>query len=79
MSDLQKKILSKNNGDLSLPDNPLSFSDHCSNKLIKLMTDKDKILKEAKKAVQEGKTIGQIRSLPKELPEGHSRERRTVI
>ena len=43
------------------------------------MTDKDKILKEVKKAVQEGKTIGQIRSLPKELPEGHSRERRTVI
>ena len=57
MSDLHKKLLAKYTGDLRLPDNPLSLSDHCSNKLIKLMTDEDKILKEVKKAVQEGKPL----------------------
>ena len=57
MSDLHKKLLAMYKGDLRLPDNPLSLSDHCSNKLIKLMTDEDKILKEVKKAVQEGKPL----------------------
>ena len=59
MSDLHKKLLAKYKGDLRLPENPLSLSDHCSNKLIKLMTDEYKILilKEVKKAVQEGKPL----------------------
>ena len=57
MSDLHKKLLAKYKGDLRSPDNPLSLSDHCSNKLIELMTDEDKILKEVKKAVQEGKPL----------------------
>ena len=57
MSDIHKKLLAKYKGDLRLPDNPLSLSDHCSNKLIKLMTDEDKILKEVKKAVHEGKPL----------------------
>ena len=57
MSDIHKKLLAKYKGDLRLPDNPLSLSDHCSNKLIKPMTDEDKILKEVKKAVQEGKPL----------------------
>ena len=57
MSDLHKKLLAQYKGDLRLPDNPLSLSDHCSNKLIKLMTDEDKILKEVKKAVQESKPL----------------------
>ena len=39
MSDIHKKLLAKYKGDLRLPDNPLSLSIHCSNKLIKLMTD----------------------------------------
>ena len=57
MSDLHKKLLAKHKGDLRLPDNPLSLTDHCSNELIKLMTDEDKILKELKKAVQEGRPL----------------------
>ena len=55
MSDLQKKLLVKYKGDLKLPDTPPSLKDHCSNKLMKLMTDQDKILKEVKKAVEEGR------------------------
>ena len=42
MSDLHKKLLAKYKGDLKLPDTPLSLTDHCSKKLIKLMTDEDK-------------------------------------
>ena len=57
MSDLHKKLLAKYKGDLRFPDNPLSLTDHCSNKLIKLMTDEDKIIKEVKKAVQEGRPL----------------------
>ena len=57
MSDLHKKLLDKYKGDLKLPDTPLSLTDHCSNKLIKLMTDEDKILKEVKKAVEEGRPL----------------------
>ena len=57
MSDLHKKLVVKYKGDLRLPDNPLSLTDQCSNKLIKLMTDEDKTLKEVKKAVQEGRPL----------------------
>ena len=57
MSDLHKKLLAKYKGDLILPDIPLSLTDHCSNKLIKLMSDEDKILKEVKKAVEEGRPL----------------------
>ena len=52
-SDIHKKLLAKYKGDLKLPDTPLSLTDHCSNKLIELMTDEDKILKEVKKVVEE--------------------------
>ena len=57
MSDLHKKLLGKHKVDLKLPDTPLSLTDYCSNKLIKLMTDEDKILKEVKKAVEEGRPM----------------------
>ena len=57
MSDLHKKLLAKYKGDLRLPDNPLWLTHHCSNKRIKLMTDEDKILKEVKKAVHEGRPL----------------------
>ena len=57
MSDLHKKFLAKYKGDLKLPDTPLSLADHCSNKLIKLMTDEDEILKELKKAVEESRSL----------------------
>ena len=60
MSDLHKKLLAKYKGDLKLPDTPLSLTDHCSNKLIKLMTDEDKILKEVKKAVEEGTPLDKL-------------------
>ena len=50
MSDIHKKLLAKYKGDLKLPDIPLSLTEHCSNKLIRLMTDEDKILKDVKKA-----------------------------
>ena len=39
MSDIHKKLLTKYKGDLKLPDTPLSLTEHCSNKLIRLMTD----------------------------------------
>ena len=42
MSDLHKKLLAKYKGDLKLPDIPLSLTDHCSNKLIKLMSEETK-------------------------------------
>ena len=32
MSDIHKKLLAKYKGDLKLPDTPLSFTEHCSNK-----------------------------------------------
>ena len=54
MSDIHKKLLVKYKGDLKLPDTPLSFTGNCSNKLIRLMTDEGKILKDVKKAVEEG-------------------------
>ena len=60
MSDWHKKLLAKYKGDLKLPDTPLSLTDHCSNKLIKLMTDEDKILKEVKKAVEEGRPLDKL-------------------
>ena len=70
MSDLHEKLLAKYKGDLRLPDNPLSLTDHCSNKLIKLMTDEDPQNPQGGKEGGTGRqTIGQIRSLPKELPE----------
>ena len=57
MLDIHKKLLTKYKGDLNLPDTPLSLTEHCSNKLIRLMTDEDKILKDVKKAVEEGRPL----------------------
>ena len=57
MSDIHKKLLANYKEDLKLPDTPLSLTDHCSNKLIRLKTDEDKILKEVKKAVEEGRPL----------------------
>ena len=57
MSDVHKKLLAKYKGDLKLPDTPLSFTEHCSNKIITLMTDEDKILKDMKKAIEEGRPL----------------------
>ena len=58
MSEIHKKRLAKNKGELKLPTTPLVFTEHCSNKLIKLMTDGDNLLKEVKKAVEEGRPFG---------------------
>ena len=57
MSDIHENLLAKYKGDLKLPETPLSFSEHCSNRLISLMTDEDKILKDVKKAVEEGRPL----------------------
>ena len=57
MSDIYKKLLAKYKVDLKLPDSALPLTDHCSNKLMKLMTDEDKIFKEVKKAVEEGRPL----------------------
>ena len=57
MSDIHKKLLAKYKGDLKLPDTPLSLTEHCSNKLIRLMTDEDKILKDVKKALEESRPM----------------------
>ena len=56
-SEIHKKHLAKYKGELKLPTTPLVFTEHCSNKLIKLMTDGDKILKDVKKAVEEGRPL----------------------
>ena len=57
MSDIHKKLLANYKGDLKLPDTPLSLTEHRSSKLIRLMTDEDKILKEVKKVVEEGRPL----------------------
>ena len=57
MSDIHQKLLTKYKGDLKLPDTPLSLTDHCSNKLIRLMADEDKILKDLTMAVEEGRPL----------------------
>ena len=57
MSDIHKKLLARYKGDLKLPDTPLSYSEYCSNRLIRLMADEDKILKDVKKAVEEGRPL----------------------
>ena len=49
MSEIHQKLLTKYKGELKLPSFPLVFTDHCSNKLIRMMTDEDKILKDVKK------------------------------
>ena len=72
MSDLHKKLLAKYKRDIKLPDTPLSLTDHCSNKLIKLMTDDDKILKEVKKAVEEGRPLDKFGAYLKNF-QRHSR------
>ena len=57
MSDVHKKLLAKYKGDLKLPGTPLSFTKNCSNKIITLMTDEDKVLKDVKKAIEEGRPL----------------------
>ena len=57
MSEIHKNLLAKFNEELKLPAFPLAFTEHCSNKLIKLMTDEDKVLKDVKKAVEEGRPV----------------------
>ena len=57
MSDIRKKLLTKYKGDLKLPDIPLSLTENCSNKQIRLITDEDTILKDVKKAVEEGRPL----------------------
>ena len=52
-----KKVLATYTGDLKLPTIPLAFTEHCSNKLIKLMTDDDKMPKDVKKALEEGRPL----------------------
>ena len=67
MSDIHEKLLAKYKGDLKIPDTPLSFTEHCSNKLIRLMTDEEKILKDVKKAVEEGRPLDRFGAYLKNL------------
>ena len=57
MSEIHKKLLAKYKGELKLPATPLVITEHCSNKLINLMTDEDKVPKDVKKAVEEGRLL----------------------
>ena len=57
MTEIHQTLLAKYKGDLRLPAMPLAFREHCSNKLIKLMTDEDKLLSDVKKAVEEGRPL----------------------
>ena len=52
-----KTLLAKYKGEVKLPNNPLEFTEHCSNNLNKIMTDEDKILKDVKKAVEDGRPL----------------------
>ena len=54
---VHKKLLAKHKRDLKLPATPLAFRKHCSNNLIKLMTEEDKILIDVKKAAEEGRPL----------------------
>ena len=58
--EIHKKLLARYKGDLKLPTTPVAFTEHCSKKLIKLMTDEDKILKDVKKAVEEGRPLNRF-------------------
>ena len=60
MSEIHKKFLSKYKGELKLLTTPLVFTDHCSNKWIKMIIDEDKILTEVKKAVAEGRPLDEF-------------------
>ena len=57
MSDLHQNLLTKYMGELKLSSSPLVFTDHFSNKIIRMMTEEDKILKDVKKAVEEGRPL----------------------
>ena len=41
LSEIHKKLLAKQMGELKLPKTSLVFTEHCSNKLIKMMTDEE--------------------------------------
>ena len=56
-SEIHKKLLAKYKGELKFPNTPLVFTEHYSNKLIKIKTDDDKILKDVKKAVEDGRPL----------------------
>ena len=53
MTEIHKNLPAKYKGDLNLRDTPLSFKEQCPTRLIRLMTDEDK-LKDLKKAVEQG-------------------------
>ena len=57
ISEIDKKILAKYIGELKLPSTPLVLTEHCSKKLLKLMTNEEKILKDVKKAVEDGRPL----------------------
>ena len=54
MSQIHKTLLTKYKRDIKLPSSGLSYAEHCSNKLIELMTNDDKNLIEVKTALQMG-------------------------
>ena len=60
MTEINRKLLAKYKGDLKIPAMPLAFRENCSNKLIKRMTDEDKILRDVKKEVEEGRPLGRF-------------------
>ena len=51
------EVTYKVQGEQKISSSPLVFTYHCSNKLIRLMTAEDKILKDVKKAVEEQRPL----------------------
>ena len=53
-------LLTQYQGELKLSSNPLVITDQFSSKLIGVMTDEDKNLKDVKKAVEEGRPLDSL-------------------
>ena len=67
MTEIHKELPARYKEDLKLPTIPLAFTEYWSKKLIKLMTDEDKILKDVKKAVEEGRPLDRLGAYLKTL------------
>ena len=67
MTEIHKELPARYKEDLKLPTIPLAFTEYLSKKLIKVMTDEDKILKEVKKAVEEGRPLDRLGAYLKTL------------
>ena len=61
MSEMHQKLLTKYKGEQKLPSSPLVFADLGSNKLIRMMIYKDKILKDVMEVVEDGRPLDRFR------------------